>query len=391
LELNQHTVCALPNLEYKLRGALVGRIKGELGITTERYYKSKSKQAVDRRNFNKSQIDGFAASLRREIDAACYDVPSHEDFVVAVNIDYDVDKSGLIKRFGAYSFDLHPPAVSSNGKGFAKKKSRIIVVVGEDAKQAYEKTVTECANEFALKPFYYSNRELVPSELKRLIEKETGVLVLDTFYSFLTERRGNQQLTFRSTKDMRKAIMHALDPDFALVDDSWRCSFTEMTKIQRSVSTLQDWGVTRLDMTKPLDKKMTQARRDFQTAISGLQQSPRYEQPKTKLERIQTKFNEIDRQYKDAKAVWQKAEGRRATRYGDYSSTKTECISRIEECGHRLELEVLPQLEDLLRKDQHVGRLPEIKEGLNRLAGMIDWAQRITFLLSMFASVTLHP
>lgn len=51
---------------------------------------------------------------------------------------------------------------------------------------------------------------------------------------------------------------------------------------------------------------------------------------------------------------------------------------------------MLPQLEELLRADRQTGRQTAIKDNLNRLAGMIDWAQRLGFLLSLqFGSTAL--
>ena len=108
------------------------------------------------------------------------------------------------------------------------------------------------------------------------------------------------------------------------------------------------------------------------------------------IERIGTKFAEIDRKYKDAKKEWQHAEKKTNKKYDEYLATKNKCISEIEECGQRLELEIIPALEDLLRKEPEIRKLPTVQHGISRLGGIIDWGQRIAFILSLIASI-VHP
>jgi len=388
MELAQHTVSSLANLEWKLGTSLVGKLTADLSISKNDYYKSKAKKAEKRREYNKTQIKGYHVSLSREIEAALYGVPDHDKFVVAVDTIFEAARTGYIKRFKTYSFELHPPAVSSNGKIVSRKKRKTIVLIGPTAREALQRMVDECATEFGLQTRYYADKNSLPPELQRLVDKETGIIIVDTFYPLITERKGTHQITFRSQKDMRKAIMRALEPEFDLITKSWRCSFSDLNKIQRSVSTLADWGVSRLQMTEELDKKLALARRRFRKALSKLQMEG-LDQTKSRLESIQSKFNQITTEYSDAKSRWKNAEKFKGTRAKEYLQVQSDSIRRIEQCGQRLELEVLPELEEILKTDPKVGKLTKTKEALNRLAGIIDWGQRLSFILDVFASVAI--
>ena len=211
---------------------------------------------------------------------------------------------------------------------------------------------------------------------------------MDTFYPLVVEKKGQQHLTFKSQKDMRKAIMRSLEPDFDLTDESRKCDFSEMNRIQPSVSTLSDWRVPKLQMTQELDKKLALTRRDFRKAIKGLQEKG-LEQTKSKLETIRTKFEQINREYLDAKKKWEDAEKLKARKAKEYIQIRSECIRRIEQCGRCLELEVLPELEEVLKTDPKIGKLQTTKDALNRLGGMIDWAQRFSFVLQLLATIAV--
>ena len=379
MRITQHTVCLYEYLENRLRTSLVGAIKGELGITAKQY-KAKNKKAEERRTHNRLHIRSYFGSLEREIEAALFGVTNKEGFLIDLKTEFEIDKRGWMKRFLGYQFGINPSAVSSEGKVAPMKKQRSIAIVGSLAKQSLEGMVQDLSKEFNLKASYYAVPKDAPPSVQNAITAEGGLLICGTFYPLITKRRTREGLTFRNPKDLRSAIMAELAPQYAFVDDSWTCSFVDVVRIERSVTTTQDWSVDKPEAAKELDRELRTARDSIEQAYSHLPNTKDFVSLVQRVESIRATFNGIEREYRDAKAKWRKAASLRSKNAPQSLSMQQEAIREIRECGHHVETSVLTELEDALRSDTRVSKLAPIKQALDKTAYAIDWVQRIVFL-----------
>jgi hypothetical protein len=379
MKLSQHTVCLYGDLESRLRRSLVGAIKGELGITPKEY-NAKKKTAEDRRAHNRQQIRSYYNTLEREIEAALFGVPTKEGFLVDLKTAFQVDKRGWLKGFTSYQFGINPSAVSSQGKIASIKKQRSIAIVGSMAKQYLERMVQDSSKEFSLRTSYYAEPKDAPPSVQSAITTEGGLLICGGFYPLITKRRTKEGLAFRNQKDLRNAIMAELAPQYTFVDDSWTCSFVDVVRIERSINTTMDWSVAKPETARELDRKLRIARDSIEQAYSHLPTTKDFASLVSRIESIRSTSEDIEKEYKDAKAKWKKAATLRSKNAPLSFSMQEESIRDIKECGRRVETDVLTELEDALKSDARASKLAPIREALDKAAYAIDWVQRIVFL-----------
>jgi hypothetical protein len=358
---------------------LIGAIKGELGITTKQY-KAKNKRADERRTHNRLHIRSYFGSLEREIEAALFGVTNKEGFLIDLKTEFEIDRLGWIRRFCGYQFGINPSAVSSEGKVAPIKKQRSIAIVGSLAKQSLEGMVEDLTKEFSLKASYYAAPKDAPPQVQNAITAEGGLLICGTFYPLITKRRTRQSLTFRNPKDLRSAIMAELAPQYTFVDDSWTCSFVDVMRIERSVSTTQDWSIDKPEAAKELDRKLRTARDSIEQAYAHVPTTKDFASLVHRVESIRVAFNDIEKEYRDAKTKWKNGARLRSRNALQSLSMQQEAIREIKECGHHVETSVLAELEDALRCDARASKLAPIKEALDKAGYAIDWVQRIVFL-----------
>jgi DnaJ-domain-containing protein 1 len=379
LKLNQHTVCLYEYLEGRLRSSLIGAIKGELGISAKQY-RAKTKVAEQRRTHNRQQIRSYYGSLEREIDSALLGVSDKEGFLVNLFTDFQVTKTGWIKTITNYRLQIHPAAVFSEGKISTRKREKSLAIIGKMAKQSLDRMAKEAAKEFGLKPIYYEEVKDVPLPSRNDVSTESGVLICGAFYPLVSKRRVRVGMTFRNKKDLRSAIMEQLAPQYVISDDKWSCSFADVMTIQRSVNTLVDWGMTNLNKTGDLDKKIKTARGAFDQVYSHLPKTSDYAALVTKIETLRAAFSEIEKNYRDAKSRWRAAARIRLTDPEKSVMMQEEEIRTIEACGQRINDEVLTELENALKSNHSTSRLDSIRSALDKAAYAVDWVQRFVFL-----------
>lgn len=353
-------------------------------------YKAKTKSAEKRRDNNRQQLRSYYTSIEREIEAAAFGTSDKEEFLVTLDTDFEVSKQVWVKGFKSYALRIFPPAVASNGKMAALKKDRMICIVGSMAKQSLEIMVQQAAKEFNLKVKYYQTKGDAPPALQDSITAEAGLLISGVFYPLITKRRTRDDLAFRNQKDVRRAVMAELAPEYAVIDDSWSCSFKEMMRIQRSVDTLADWSIDDFEKTKELNARMKEAKQSIEQTYMVISKARGFGMLIPKIEGVREKFNQINKEYEDAKDDWKKAIKLRLKEPRLSIQMQADSMRKVEQCGRRIDVEVTTELENALKSDTRISRLEPVKNALDKVAYATDWAQRLVFLAAGLMSV-VHP